>query len=172
MPNHWSSSRLDLHIDLNAARGRRAGLESALREAIRDRRLAAGTLLPSTRGLAQELGLSRGTVTAAYDQLAEEGYLTAHPGSGTSVADVPPVPPPPHAQDPHRRCQFTTCAPGSPTSAPSPPAPGSPPPAGYSPAPAPRHSAPETPRAGSNYAPHSPTTSAAPAACSQPRTKS
>lgn len=90
MPNHWSSARLDLHIDVNAASGRRSGLESALREAIRDRRLAAGTLLPSTRGLAQELGLSRGTVTAAYDQLAEEGYLTARPGSGTSVADVPP----------------------------------------------------------------------------------
>jgi GntR family transcriptional regulator/MocR family aminotransferase len=86
---------LDLHVDLNAARGRRAGLESALREAIRDRRLAAGTLLPSTRGLAQELGLSRGTVTAAYDQLAEEGYLTARPGSGTSVADVPPRAPAP-----------------------------------------------------------------------------
>lgn len=70
--------------------GRRAGLESALRAAIREGRLAAGTLLPSTRGLAQESGLSRGTVSAAYDQLAEEGYLTIRPGSGTRVADVPP----------------------------------------------------------------------------------
>ncbi|SEH03275.1 GntR family transcriptional regulator / MocR family aminotransferase [Nonomuraea solani] len=69
--------------------GRRAGLESALREAVRDGRLPAGTPLPSTRGLAQELGLSRGTVTAAYDQLVEEGYLSTRPGSGTTVATVP-----------------------------------------------------------------------------------
>ena len=95
MSNHWSSSRLDLHVDLTAASGRRAGLESALRAAIRDGRLAAGTLLPSTRGLAQELGLSRGTVTAAYDQLVEEGHLTARPGSGTSVAEAPPLAPAP-----------------------------------------------------------------------------
>ncbi|KUJ37250.1 GntR family transcriptional regulator [Streptomyces albus subsp. albus] len=91
MPNSWSSARIDLHIDLDTAGGRRAGLESALRAAIRQGRLTAGTPLPSTRGLAQELGLSRGTVTAAYDQLVEEGYLTTRPGSGTAVADVPPA---------------------------------------------------------------------------------
>jgi GntR family transcriptional regulator/MocR family aminotransferase len=89
MPNSWSSSRLDLHISLDTAGGRRSGLESALRTAIRQGRLPAGTHLPSTRGLAQELGLSRGTVSAAYDQLVEEGYLTTRPGSGTKVAEVP-----------------------------------------------------------------------------------
>lgn len=89
MPNSWSSSRLDLHISLDTAGGRRSGLESALRAAIRQGRLSAGTLLPSTRGLAQELGLSRGTVSAAYDQLVEEGYLTTRPGSGTKVAEAP-----------------------------------------------------------------------------------
>jgi GntR family transcriptional regulator/MocR family aminotransferase len=95
MPNYWSSSRLDLHIDLDPAGGRRSGLESALRAAIRQGRLPAGTLLPSTRGLAQELGLSRGTVTAAYGQLVEEGYLTTRPGSGTTVAEIPPRAPDP-----------------------------------------------------------------------------
>ncbi|MEU6669112.1 PLP-dependent aminotransferase family protein [Streptomyces sp. NPDC046727] len=90
MRKSWSGSRVDLHIDLDASQGRRSALESALRDAIRQGRLAAGTLLPSTRGLATELGLSRGTVTAAYDQLAEEGYLTSRPGSGTTVADIPP----------------------------------------------------------------------------------
>jgi GntR family transcriptional regulator/MocR family aminotransferase len=89
MPNSWSSSRLDLHLSLDTAGGRRSGLESALRAAIRQGRLPAGTLLPSTRGLAQELGLSRGTVSAAYDQLVEEGYLTTRPGSGTKVAEAP-----------------------------------------------------------------------------------
>lgn len=95
MLNSWSSSRLDLHIELDATGGRRSGLESALRAAIRQGRLTAGTLLPSTRGLAQELGLSRGTVSAAYDQLVEEGYLTTRPGSGTTVVEVPPCDPVP-----------------------------------------------------------------------------
>ncbi|GAA1980301.1 PLP-dependent aminotransferase family protein [Kitasatospora viridis] len=89
MLNSWSSSRLDLHISPDPGGGRRSGLESALRTAIRGGRLPAGTLLPSTRGLAQELGLSRGTVSAAYDQLVEEGLLTTRPGSGTRVADLP-----------------------------------------------------------------------------------
>ncbi|KAB2344293.1 MocR-like pyridoxine biosynthesis transcription factor PdxR [Actinomadura rudentiformis] len=93
MPESWSSSRVDLYLEV-APGGRRSGLESALRAAIREGRLTTGTLLPSTRGLAAELGLSRGTVTAAYDQLAEEGYLTIRPGSGTRVADLPPQSPP------------------------------------------------------------------------------
>ncbi|MFJ1708768.1 PLP-dependent aminotransferase family protein [Kitasatospora sp. NPDC088346] len=95
MPSSWSSSRPDLHLDLDPAGGRRSAVENALREAVRSGRLAAGTLLPSTRGLAADLGLARGTVTAAYDQLVEEGYLTARPGSGTTVADLPPARPGP-----------------------------------------------------------------------------
>ncbi|WP_371501942.1 PLP-dependent aminotransferase family protein [Kitasatospora sp. NBC_00374] len=103
MPNPWSSSGPDLHLDLDPAGGRRTAVENALREAVRTGRLAAGTPLPSTRGLAGELGLARGTVTAAYDQLVEEGYLTTRPGSGTTVADLPPAAPapaPPAATDP------------------------------------------------------------------------
>jgi GntR family transcriptional regulator/MocR family aminotransferase len=113
MPENWSSSRLDLHLDLVAEGGRRARLEATLREAIRVGRLTAGTPLPSTRGLAQELGLSRGTVSAAYDQLAEQGYVTTRPGAATRVADVslgtrPEIPPdarpapPPHDLRPGR----------------------------------------------------------------------
>ncbi|MER5933576.1 PLP-dependent aminotransferase family protein [Streptomyces sp. NPDC002054] len=93
MPNDWSSFGFDLHIDIaigtGTGGGRRSGLESALRQAVRSGRLRPGTPLPSTRGLAEELGLSRGTVSAAYQQLAEEGYLAVRPGSGTRVADVP-----------------------------------------------------------------------------------
>lgn len=64
-----------------------------MRSAVRDGRVAPGSRLPSTRALAAELGLSRGTVSAAYDQLIAEGYLTSRPGSGTAVADVPPLAP-------------------------------------------------------------------------------
>ncbi|MFC7613004.1 GntR family transcriptional regulator [Actinokineospora soli] len=63
-------------------------MEAALRAAIRDGTLAAGTRLPSSRDLAGQLGVARGTVTAAYAQLVAEGYLTAKRGSGTTVAAV------------------------------------------------------------------------------------
>ncbi|MEV6010202.1 PLP-dependent aminotransferase family protein [Streptomyces sp. NPDC051976] len=85
---------MDLHLDLGTdgsggSGGRRVALERALRDAVRSGRLAPRTRLPSTRKLAAETGLSRGTVKAAYDQLTAEGYLTARQGSGTVVADRP-----------------------------------------------------------------------------------
>lgn len=80
---------LDLHLDLDGPTGRRSSLEEALREAIRTGRLSAQTRLPSTRALAADLGLARGTVTDVYDQLAAEGWLVARQGSGTRVASVP-----------------------------------------------------------------------------------
>ena len=62
-------------------------VESALRQAIRDGQLAPGTRLPSSRDLAGQLSVARGTVTAAYGQLVAEGYLTGRRGSGTTVAE-------------------------------------------------------------------------------------
>jgi GntR family transcriptional regulator/MocR family aminotransferase len=61
-------------------------LERRLRDDVRAGRLAAGTVLPSTRELAAELGVSRGVVVEAYAQLRAEGYLSARRGSGTRVA--------------------------------------------------------------------------------------
>jgi GntR family transcriptional regulator/MocR family aminotransferase len=61
-------------------------LERALRNAIRDGRLRAGARLPSSRGLAAELGVSRGVVTSAYDQLGAEGYLQTRQGAPVLVA--------------------------------------------------------------------------------------
>ncbi|WP_040807149.1 MocR-like pyridoxine biosynthesis transcription factor PdxR [Nocardia concava] len=84
--DYWSTLDIDLHLTVDSGAGRRDGLERALREAIRDGRLAAGTRLPSTRTLAAELGVSRGTVSAAFDQLIAEGHLVARQGSGTRVA--------------------------------------------------------------------------------------
>ncbi|WP_369272105.1 PLP-dependent aminotransferase family protein [Streptomyces sp. R11] len=82
---------MDLHIEHAAVEGRRAGLERALRDAVRDGRLSPGARLPATRRLADELGISRNTVKAAYDQLVAEGYLTARQGAGTQVAALPPI---------------------------------------------------------------------------------
>jgi GntR family transcriptional regulator/MocR family aminotransferase len=61
-------------------------IESSLREKIRSGRLPAEARLPSTRGLATELGVSRGVVTEAYGQLAAEGYLTTSQGAPVKVA--------------------------------------------------------------------------------------
>ncbi|HXQ61872.1 MAG TPA: PLP-dependent aminotransferase family protein [Acidimicrobiales bacterium] len=91
----------DLHLDLEGPAGRRSSLEEALREAIRTGRLAERTRLPSTRALAADLGLARGTVTDAYDQLVAEGWLVARQGSGTRVASAPtPVPASAHPRGP------------------------------------------------------------------------
>ena len=90
MPKSWATSGVDLHLQLDRDHGRRAGLEHALRDAIRAGRLAPRTRLPSTRGLAAESGLSRGTVQAAYEQLIAEGYLLARHGAGTEVGDFQP----------------------------------------------------------------------------------
>src|SRR5947209_17280353 len=61
-------------------------LERTLRDAIRDGRLPAGARLPSSRSLAAELGISRGVVTSAYDQLSAEGYLETRQGAPVRVA--------------------------------------------------------------------------------------
>ena len=55
-----------------------------IRTRITDSRLAPGDPLPSTRVLARELGVSRGSVVSAYEQLTGEGLLVAGPG-GTRV---------------------------------------------------------------------------------------
>ncbi|MFC9288404.1 PLP-dependent aminotransferase family protein [Streptomyces sp. NPDC057052] len=86
MDDFWSGVGVDLHLETDGSQGRRAGLERALRDAVRGGRLAPGTRLPATRRLAAEVGISRNTVKAAYDQLVAEGYLTARQGSGTRVA--------------------------------------------------------------------------------------
>ncbi len=62
-------------------------LQDALRSAIRTGRLRAAERLPSTRQLADQLGVSRGLVVSAYEQLLAEGYVVSAVGSGTRVAD-------------------------------------------------------------------------------------
>ena len=62
-----------------------ARIVAELRRLITETVLAPGDALPSTRALAGHLGVSRGTVVAAYDQLLAEGYLTAAAGRSTIV---------------------------------------------------------------------------------------
>jgi GntR family transcriptional regulator/MocR family aminotransferase len=80
---------VDLQIDLAPGSPLRHQLEESLRDAIRSGRLVPGSLLPASRVLAQELGVSRGVVVDSYSQLVAEGYLAAKRGSGTRVASLP-----------------------------------------------------------------------------------
>ena len=57
-----------------------------LRSQIADGTLTAGAQVPSTRALAADLGVSRTTVTAAYEQLAAEGFLATSAGRVARVA--------------------------------------------------------------------------------------
>ena len=60
-------------------------LAAALHRAIHGGELPPGAILPSTRALAHDLGVSRNTVVIAYEELAAEGLLMARAGSATRV---------------------------------------------------------------------------------------
>jgi DNA-binding GntR family transcriptional regulator len=67
-----------------APAGRSAqALADALRALVVDGRLAVRTRVPSERALAPALGVSRGTVTRAYDRLRDDGYLMSARGAGS-----------------------------------------------------------------------------------------
>jgi GntR family transcriptional regulator len=61
-------------------------LQSALRRAIADKRLAADEALPAERDIAHEFGVSRITVRKALDALVDEGLVTRRQGAGTFIA--------------------------------------------------------------------------------------
>src|SRR5271168_3554272 len=77
-------------------------VETSIRDSIRAGRLARGATLPPSRALAADLGVSRGVVVEAYQQLAAEGYLASRAGGYTRVAAGPPPPAaaPPRAREP------------------------------------------------------------------------
>lgn len=61
-------------------------LYDELRSAIVAGTLVAGARLPSTRSVARQHGIGRGTVVAVFEQLVAEGYLESIVGSGTFVS--------------------------------------------------------------------------------------
>ncbi|MFN3600091.1 MAG: PLP-dependent aminotransferase family protein [Dietzia sp.] len=63
-----------------------ADLVDAIIDLVADGSLADGDRLPSTRALAEQTGLSRGTVVRAFDELSAAGFVDSIHGSGTRVA--------------------------------------------------------------------------------------
>ncbi|MFF5990086.1 MocR-like pyridoxine biosynthesis transcription factor PdxR [Prauserella flavalba] len=66
-------------------------LADALRESAATGHLRGGDRLPSTRALADRLGVSRTVTSAAYEQLHAEGWILGRHGSGTYVTTSPPA---------------------------------------------------------------------------------
>ena len=65
-------------------------LARGIEDALRAGRLHVGDRLPAERELALDLGVSRTTVTGAYQELQARGVLRGHVGRGTIVVGTPP----------------------------------------------------------------------------------
>ncbi len=91
MKDHFMSAaeELILTVDRGSARPMAVQVADGLRAAAADGQLRGGDRLPSSRALASRLGVSRTVVTAAYDQLHAEGWLTGRHGSGTFLTAAP-----------------------------------------------------------------------------------
>jgi GntR family transcriptional regulator/MocR family aminotransferase len=83
---------LELYPGAAPPNGVTTWLVDALRAAIADGRLPAGSRLPATRVLAADLTVSRGVVVEAYQRLTDEGLLSGRTRAGTVV--IAPVPKP------------------------------------------------------------------------------
>lgn len=83
-----------LRLDAAVALPKFRQVQDQLRQAILRGHLRAGTRLPASRILAEELGLSRQTLVRVLENLKAEGYLEARQGAGTFVSAALPKPAP------------------------------------------------------------------------------
>src|SRR6266478_8704008 len=80
-----------INVDRRARKPLHQQIYDSFRERIIQRELRAGELVPSSRGLARELRVSRLPVLNAYAQLLAEGYFESRVGAGTFVANSLPA---------------------------------------------------------------------------------
>jgi GntR family transcriptional regulator/MocR family aminotransferase len=81
-----ASPVVSIRLDRDGPTGLAVQISGQVRVLIRNGALGTGARLPSTRALAVELGVARGVVEQAFDQLVAEGWLQSRRGSGTYVA--------------------------------------------------------------------------------------
>src|SRR5438270_913775 len=79
-------ARMKLFVDQGSSTPLYQQVRDSLRALIASGKLAPGDELPASRTLAETLGVNRGTVTTAYDELVAQGLLERHVGRGTFVA--------------------------------------------------------------------------------------
>jgi len=87
---------LPVVLDRSASEPLAVQVAEALRDAATGGVLRGGDRLPSTRALAERLGVSRSVVAAAYDQLHAEGWISGLRGSGTYLTAAPATAPERH----------------------------------------------------------------------------
>ncbi len=83
--HHREFSELPITVDRKTDTPLPAQIAASLREAIDQHTLRPGEAVPASRELGHRLGVARGVVVAAYEQLIAEGYLSAGHGRGTRV---------------------------------------------------------------------------------------
>lgn len=77
---------LPLQIDAESKIGLQSQIFEQLRAMILNGKLRSGELLPATRTLSEQLGVSRNTITFAYERLAAEGYVELRKSIGAVVS--------------------------------------------------------------------------------------
>ena len=83
---------LEMSLGANGIGGTTAaGIAASVRDLVGMGRMGAGDALPPIRFLAQELGVNRNTVAAAYRLLVSAGVAETHGRGGTAIAAVPDV---------------------------------------------------------------------------------
>ncbi len=80
--------KMELFLNTDEKTPKYIQLYEQLKEKIICHELTAGEKLPSIRYLAQQLGLSKHTIDAAYQQLLAEGYIQSVPRSGLYVLPI------------------------------------------------------------------------------------
>ncbi|SHG37867.1 PLP-dependent aminotransferase family protein [Geodermatophilus nigrescens] len=107
-------------VDRAAATPLSVQIAASVRAAVLGGALGPGDTLPPTRTLAADLGVSRGVVVTAYEQLVGEGFATGRRGGGTVVAVRPdviaarPAAAPPSAPSPSAGSDVVDLTPGRP----------------------------------------------------------
>jgi DNA-binding transcriptional MocR family regulator len=95
----WTIESMNIDLERDANVPLYLQIKERLQKRIERGLLLPGARLPATRALARDLGVSRVTVVNAYAELEAEGWVQAHVGRGTFVAD------------PQRRVQTATQTP-------------------------------------------------------------
>ena len=90
MPREPNATLVSIALDPDGGAALYVQLFEQARDLILSGRLKPRQRLPSTRALARDLGVSRTTTLAAYEQLMSEGYIEGRTGSGIYVASELP----------------------------------------------------------------------------------
>jgi GntR family transcriptional regulator/MocR family aminotransferase len=79
-----------LYLDPNSKISLQMQIYEQLATHIREGRLRPGGVLPSSRDLSKRLGVSRNTISEAYEKLVADGYINTAPARGTFVSKTTP----------------------------------------------------------------------------------